>query len=172
MDLGCWLMWPSCNVSLLIVGTCVCRLSGTWTHALLCFCCLPTKHSLLLCLTTLFDHHPVCSLFLFLDGAVRAITKALRPGLYNLCGIFDQWCFWMRVASENGLGSAVWALSTNPKTFFFFAGDLAAEECSVCTSGPEKFTKMDHQLFLWIFLFFYFSLYPHPLATCWFLFFF
>lgn len=106
-------------------------------------------------LSTLLYHHqgPFFFLFSFLGNAARAITNASRPGLYNLCGIFDQWCFCVRAASENGLSSAVWSqIGYFQQTQnHFFTGDLAAKECSVCTSGPEKFTKADHQVFLWIF---------------------
>lgn len=64
------------------------------------------------CLSTLLRHHQGLVFFLFFSGQGCAGNyKSIEawPGLYNLCGIFDQWCFCVRAASENGLGSVVWS---------------------------------------------------------------
>lgn len=118
-----------------------------------CFCCL----------SALLRHHQGLFSFLFfsfLGWALRAITKASRPGL--ACIICVEFLISgpsvreqsPRMASAQQSGPR-WVFFQQTQTFFFFfffTSNLAEKECSICTSGPENCTKADYQLFLSILL--------------------
>lgn len=71
------------------------------------------------------------------------------PGLCNLCGIFF-FSFWSAVplceiclgeCPPTGEGFPTWTQS------YFFRANSAAQECSICASGPGKLTEV-YQLFV------------------------
>lgn len=159
-----------CGICVFLACTCVCRLPGAAAmrhEHILAFVLVAHKpNTFSFCwLSTLLRHHQgLVFSFLFFSGQGCAGNyKSIEawPGLYNLCGILSSvWEQPPRMASAQWSGPRL-GFSNKPKPFFM--RNSAEKECSICTSGPENFTKADHQLFLWIFqkYFTVFALFSH-----------